>query len=408
MTILDRVGAKALRWKSLLGRDIRAVRNFSGTVRDRAAHIRAGLEWIFRAHDATGDGGVSRSYEILYHPYFRKQGWLASYPETTGYIIPSLYNCSSVVGSVEARPRAFQMALWETQVQLDSGAVQGGMIGEGRSPAIFNTGQALFGLLRSFRETQDVRLRDAAYRAAEFLVDQQDPDGNWRKSMSKFSYNGGLPFRTYNVGAAWGLLEAGLDLESERFVEAAERNLRFTLTQQTDVGWFKANCLTDPSAPLLHTIAYAIRGVLECGLGLKREEAVDAAVRAARAVARTRRSRTDGFSGRFDEYWTERATWSCLTGEAQMAIVWGKAGLLVGDSQLVDEMRLTNERLRRLQYHGTGRPGLDGGLAGSEPVSGDYGSYEVLSWAVKFFIDAQLMEHLISEHRPLAEVRAVW
>jgi hypothetical protein len=46
-----------------------------------------------------------------------------------------------------------------------------------------------------------------------------------------------------------------------------------------------------------------------------------------------------------------------------MAIVWGKAGLLVG---------------------------------------------EVLSWAVKFFIDAQLMEHLISEHRPPAEVRAVW
>ena len=42
------------------------------------------LEWLCRAqdHSASTDGGVARSYSLL-------TGWASSYPETTGYIIPT-------------------------------------------------------------------------------------------------------------------------------------------------------------------------------------------------------------------------------------------------------------------------------------------------------------------------------
>jgi hypothetical protein len=36
-------------------------------------------------------------------------------------------------------------------------------------------------------------------------------------------------------------------------------------------------------------------------------------------------------------------------------------------------------------------PTIRGGLAGSWPVSGEYGQYRILNWATKFFADALLV-----------------
>jgi hypothetical protein len=38
-----------------------------------------------------------------------------------------------------------------------------------------------------------------------------------------------------------------------------------------------------------------------------------------------------------------------------------------------------------------------GAVKGSFPVSGDYGRYEYLNWAAKFFIDSNLLEQVIRE-----------
>src|SRR5262245_34594310 len=49
------------------------------------AVIVEGLNWLARAQDnsATNDGGVARHYSLV-------SGWGPSYPESTGYIIPTL------------------------------------------------------------------------------------------------------------------------------------------------------------------------------------------------------------------------------------------------------------------------------------------------------------------------------
>ena len=46
------------------------------------AHLEAAAGWLRRAQDATVDGGVSWGYRL-------HGGWAASYPETTGYIVPT-------------------------------------------------------------------------------------------------------------------------------------------------------------------------------------------------------------------------------------------------------------------------------------------------------------------------------
>ena len=49
------------------------------------AAIAAALDWLGQAQDnsTTRDGGVARHYSLV-------SGWSASYPETTGYIVPTL------------------------------------------------------------------------------------------------------------------------------------------------------------------------------------------------------------------------------------------------------------------------------------------------------------------------------
>ncbi len=39
-----------------------------------------------------------------------------------------------------------------------------------------------------------------------------------------------------------------------------------------------------------------------------------------------------------------------------------------------------------------------GGVKGSFPVDGDYGTFEYLNWAAKFFIDSNELERAVVEH----------
>jgi hypothetical protein len=129
----------------------------SRKIRDLAVHLDAAIQWICRAQDASGDGGVARSYSIVYNPYFKRKGWIPSYPETTGYIIPTLFDYARMTRRQDLMDRAVRMTDWECEVQMDSGAVQGGTIDQKQTPAIFNTGQVIFGWLRTYRETGNER-----------------------------------------------------------------------------------------------------------------------------------------------------------------------------------------------------------------------------------------------------------
>src|SRR5690625_4519330 len=123
---------------------VRTINDFLGLARTQPqpvqAHLDAVMDWLCRAQDATPDGGVARMYHI-------KTGWGASYPETTGYIIPTFLEYARLTENRSYVERALRMADWEIEVQMPSGAVQGGTVADPPSPAIFNTGQVIFGWL---------------------------------------------------------------------------------------------------------------------------------------------------------------------------------------------------------------------------------------------------------------------
>src|SRR5882762_7277039 len=69
-------------------------------------HLLAALEWLAAAQDVTGDGGVARGYSIAWNPYFKSRGWQPGYPETTGYIIPTLYEAAQHLDRPDLAARA--------------------------------------------------------------------------------------------------------------------------------------------------------------------------------------------------------------------------------------------------------------------------------------------------------------
>ena len=352
------------------------------------SHLVAAIEWLVRAQDATPEAGISRGYSLVRHSHYGRQGWQPSYPETTGYIIPTLYAAARRLGHPELAVRAERAARWEIEIQLPTGAVRGGAIGEPESPAVFNTGQVLLGWLAAFEETAHSGFADAARRAARYLVATLDPDGHWRSDNSRFARAGST---LYNTRTAWALAEAGARLDDAVFTDAAARNLRAAAALQARNGWLPDCCLTDPAQPLLHTLAYAIRGLLEGGRVLSDPHLVDAAKRAARALAAT--VRADGWMpGRYRSDWSPAVRWSCLTGQAQMANNWIRLANVTGDAKWLEPVPAVLRFLKRTQNRYSGESGVRGGIKGAWPVGGAYGAYEVLSWATKFFADA-LMRH---------------
>lgn len=349
---------------------------------DVSIHLREAVEWLIRAQDHDNDMGFS------YGAHFSGGFW-SSYPETTGYIIPTFIELADVWSKDDFEKRAVEAGDWEIDIQMECGAVMGGRV-DARpiTPAVFNTGTVLQGWAALLNRTGDSRFRDAGIRAANWLLSVQDSDGAWRKGNSQFAKGEN---RVYNIFSAWGLCAFGQACKEERYVNAAVENAKYTMSRQSENGWFADCCLNDPINPLLHTLAYAMQGLLEIGLLTDQEELISASRRTADTLALSLGN--DGFiSGRFDSDFSGVASWCCLTGSAQTSVVWSKLYRLTGDVKYRKAAERVNRYLMARHDLNSENPAVRGALAGSWPVWGAYGRFTVFNWATKFLIDALLLE----------------
>ena len=253
-------------------------------------------------------------------------------------------------------------------------------------PVSFNTGQILLGLASGVSEFGD-RYRPAMRRAADWLVATQDPDGCWRKYPTPFAAAGE---KTYDTHVAWGLLEAARQEPASIYAEAALANVRWALGWQRENGWIEQCCLDDPSRPLTHTLGYALRGILEAYRYSGEQDFLDAARRMADGLLLALDE--DGYlPGRLFSDWRGAVHWACLTGTVQVAHCWWILYDVTREARYFDAAAAANSYVRRTMVV-DGPPEIRGGIKGSFPINGDYGDFEYLNWAGKFFIDSHLLE----------------
>ena len=354
---------------------LRDTRPATPTAHGPDRHIEATIAWLCRAHDATTDDGVSYGYSV-------RGGWRDSYIETTGYIVCTFYNYAEITGRDEYRERAGRMARWLISVQNTDGSFSNPKYAPGNG-IVFDTGQDLFGLVRGYAETKDEALLDSAKRAGDWLVRVADDTGRWTRNTHL-----GNP-HVYNSRVAWALLELWAVTQEPEYERVARANLDWAVSQQQR-GWFHTCAFTKNTPPFTHTIAYAIRGLWEASRIIKDKSWEQAAI--AGADVMLARMSSDGFiPGQIDVDGRPAASYCCLTGNAQIAIVWAKLHDEFGDHRYRHAAVKACEYVMGAQDLDTGFDEIRGAIKGSHPIWGRYSRFTYPNWAAKFFLDALLL-----------------
>jgi Prenyltransferase and squalene oxidase repeat len=353
--------------------------SYANTIRPTANALPSIVGWILDAQDP--DGGVAAYYSLL-------TGYSESYPEVTGYIVPTLYEYARETGDQSTRDAAERATRWLLSLQLQSGAFRGGLHATAAEPSVFNTGQILHGLVRAHAETGAADIRHCATTAGDWLVQSQQPNGSW---SGPGAYQGVA--HTYYSMVSWALVQLADESGNSRYAAAADRNIDWVLAQVKPSGWIDGiNLQGHP--PYLHFIAYAIQGVLECGILRRREDAIQAAAKAAWVLLR--RFETHKFLlGTYEPDFKGGLRFSCLTGNAQMSCVWLRLFEVTADLRYLNAALKMNEMLKQL-LAGRGRRGVVGGVAGSYPIWEAYQPMRYISWGCKFLADALLLEQRLT------------
>lgn len=359
-------------------------------------HLRETIAWLVRAAEH-GDGGVSSHYSLLHGR------WLPPFPETTGYIIPTLYDYAMREGDASHACLATRLADWLGEVQLPNGACMQGNYDRRKGknkPIVFNTGQNIFGFLRAWHETRGDKYLKFACRAGNFLTSVVDDRGLWIRALHH-----NIP-HTYNARTSWALLELYRVTREPEYARVAHANLRWTVEQQQANGWFQHANFKPGELPNTHGIAYTLRGLVESYELSGIEDYLRSARRTADAFLQMfeRRSYLYVF---WDSDWQNHGKYFrwmsgrhiCVTGIIQLSLVWMRLYQITGDDAYANAALRTIDFVKTLQDIRTNHDGIRGGIPGAFPIFGSYSSLKLPNWAAKFWAEALMLKRTISSPR---------
>jgi malonyl-CoA O-methyltransferase len=268
--------------------------------------------------------------------------------ETTGYIIPTLYNLGE-------KDLAIQLAKWEASCQRPDGAfsaVDG-------VPYTFDTAQVVRGFLAVLDDVP--ALEENLRRACDYVESHIAFNGEvCTQSYDTWKFPDGSMLSEYgNLYVLPPMLAAGKKLSEPRYISAARRGLDY-FRSKPDLVEFKSELGT-----LSHYFGYMMEALVDLG-------ETDLAKRGLAQAQSIQKK--DGAIPAFP-----KALWVCSTGLAQLAIAWYK----LGDREPAD---------RAIDYLVT-LQNPSGGFYGSYGRRGQYSPNREISWAVKFFLDSWLLKN---------------
>ena len=357
------------------------------TLETYARHLRATAGWLVESI-RHGNGGSCAHFSVA-------SGWSRPYPETTGYLIPTLLELDPQLPELGLRERALGLGDWLLSIRNADGAWDAGLHpprGRARS-SVFNSCQVLDGLVALHRATGESRWLDAAHRGATWATGLQGADGLWSHRDYDSS---GTP--SYYTQALWPLLEVWKETGDETLRTKAEAALLKILQRRREQGSFAAWGFGGRDRAFTHTIAYTLRGILECSRLLDAWD--DVGVQAVPALERLlRKAELSGgrLPGELDGDWNATRRFVCLTGNVQTA-----TNLLLWEQREKD-LRIVNAAAKLIDVvcaaQSLRKPlvGHRGAVAGSQPAWGRYMALRHPNWAAKFHCDA-LMQ-ITAPHR---------
>ena len=297
------------------------VQKTSDRLRDDRIHLEAAVTFITRSIEQGKGCGSSKAYKV-------GKGWLPPYRETTGYLIPTLLDLAEHFNRPDLASTAERLGEWLSEVQEPSGGFVERDLRQDTKPVVFNTGQILHGfnalILR--RGRQD--LVPHARRAGDFLVSSVDETGSFVRNEHYDMAH------TYNVRSAWALLTLGRLLGEKTYENVALANADWTVAQQTAKGFFLNNTFQPGWNANTHGIAYVLQGLTEIYCISGRDFYLAAVCRTAERIISVYGAKHH-LASEIGENWEFLSRHLCLTGYAQLAIVFFRLYGLKGDKRFL-------------------------------------------------------------------------
>ena len=347
---------------------------------DYRKNLKSTANWLVKSIK-NGKGGSSAFFSPL-------TGWSKPYPETTGYIIPTLIKLSNYFEDSRFSFAAHDLGDWLLSIQSNLGFWHGGLHSNIQqietSPSIFNTGQIIKGMMALYRHTEDNKYLYAANNAANWLVSEMRSDGLWPSGDYRASET-----PSYYTHVAWPILEVWKETQNFEQKKAAETFLNEILKRKLNNGVISKWGFEDSGPAFTHTIAYTIRGFQESSNLLgdysryakPMEESLEFFVR--------RSEFTNGrLPGEFDEDLKSNNKFVCLTGNAQLAICILLMEKENHDLRLVNSAAKLIDFIRSVQTSFSLLKSTSGAVAGSFPIWGKYMTMRYPNWSAKYYCDA--------------------
>ncbi len=349
--------------------------------KEKKEAIENAVNWLLHSQKMMKDQGFG-SYHII-------NKWSNSYPETTGYIIPTLIEYGQKTNDQAIIEKAISAADWLLEIQKESGGWQGGRIEENNPEIVFNTGQIIRGLVAVYKLNKEKKYLETTVKAADWLCLVQLEEGFWKKNALMNRE------RVYDSYVDVPLLLVYKITSKKKYLNAARKNLDWIINKkQKPNGWFE-DCdktIKNNDRPMLHTISYTIDGLLDCGIFLDDKKLIEHAEKPAKVLLE--KFHKEGFlNGRFDSNWNG-SEYMLLTGSAQIAIVWMKLYKIGKGKEYLEAAKKMNNILIAIQNRVKNEsPDTKGAISGSFPVWGRYEPFAFPNWATKYFIDSLMLEN---------------
>lgn len=345
-------------------------------------HLDAAVDWLMRSIEACDGKASSKGYRFM-------KGWMPPYPETSGYIIPTLLTLARERGETRFVTAAESIGRWLIGIQRPDGGFSGYELGVQNEPDVFDTGMILLGFNALIHRGLGAEFSEPARRAAAFLAGSMDESGCFVRHMSHDIVH------AYNVRSAWALMAFGQLADEPYFVDRAADCAGWTIGRQNEHGFYLDNNFKPGGNANTHGTAYVMRGLLQIH-GLCGDERVLQSVRhAADEICRIYDDR-GWIASELGPDWQYLSSHTCLTGCAQLAIVLYRLFTMTGADRYRNAAdRLLADVARRQPLETPGTP-WHGAIAGSFPIYGRYAPLQYPNWATKFFIDAIIAQRLVN------------
>lgn len=274
-----------------------------------------------------------------------------SYPEVTGYYIPTLINWGE-------RELARTYATWLCSIQHEDGAWYDT---EGKAPYVFDSAQILKGLLAA--KQLGMHIDDNIKAGCEWIISNINEEGRLTTPVNDAWGAPGICSELIHLYCLSPLIEAGKIYNNRYYIDMADKVAKYYIDNyREDILGFGF---------LSHFYAYVMEALCDIGqTDLARE-------------AMHNMEKYQHENGMIPAY--KDVEWTCSTGMFQFAIIWYKLGELEkGNKTFEYAMQLQNE---------------SGGWYGSYTMTDnpnpfdrnkcpDYFPQSEISWAVKYFLDA--------------------